>query len=54
MQSSTSAFIGLGPIHVPDQALWLELVLPLALVRELDCEWLVVCISLFHLVSSHL
>lgn len=43
---SINAFIGLGSVHVPDQALfnnWLEPILPLILVRELDHEWLVVC-----------
>lgn len=36
---STSSLIGLGPVHIPDQApivVWVEPILPLALGRELD------------------
>lgn len=45
---SSSAFIGLGPVHIPDQAL------PLTLGRELDRKWLVVCMSQYHPVIPQL
>ena len=53
IHSSTSAFIGLGPVCIPDQAsfvVWVEPVLLFTLVRKLDCEWFVVCMSWKHLV----
>jgi len=37
--------MGIGPVHVLDQTpfnICIEPVLPFTLVRELDCEWLVV------------
>lgn len=39
---STSAFIGLGPVHVPDQTPvnWFEPILPPTLDKELDHKWL--------------
>jgi hypothetical protein len=54
---STSAFIGLGPVRVPDQApfvVWVEPILPFTLAKETDCEWLVVCTSQKHRVRPHL
>jgi hypothetical protein len=49
---STSNFNGLGPIHIPDQAPFNLRFNPFwhSLVRELDCEWLVVCISQYYLI----
>jgi hypothetical protein len=47
----------LDPDCVPDQApfvVWDESILPFTLVTELDCEWLVVCISRKHPVRPHL
>jgi hypothetical protein len=34
--------------------IWVEPILPFTLVRQLDCEWLVVCISQCKPVSLHL
>lgn len=37
--------IGLGPVHIPDQVPFIvsvEPIMPFRLVREFDCEWLVV------------
>jgi len=47
MQLGTSAFIGLVPVQIPDQPhfiVWVEPILPLTFVRELDHEWLLVSI----------
>jgi len=41
VHTSTSAFIGLGPVHIPNQApivVWVDPILPLTIGRELDCE----------------
>ena len=43
--ASASAFIGLGPICVSNQAsfnVWFNTPVPLTCVRNLDLEWLVV------------
>jgi len=48
---SPIAYIGFGPICVPDQApfvVWVESILPFTFVRVLDCEWLVVGMSQKH------
>jgi hypothetical protein len=45
---TTSAYIGFGPIHIPDQAsliIWVQCVLPFMPVRKLNHEWLVISIS---------
>jgi hypothetical protein len=54
INSRAITLTGLGPVHVPDQVpfnIWCEHILPFTLVRKLDCEWLVVCISQYHPVS---
>jgi hypothetical protein len=54
---STSAFIGLGPVFVPYKApfaVWVESILLFILVRKLDHDRLVECISWKHPVRSHL
>ena len=51
--TSTSVFIGLGPIFLPDQApftIWFEPVVPFTVVRELDHEWFVV--RIFHYLHA--
>ena len=53
--TSTCVFTGLGPILVPYQAtftVWFEPVVPLTVVRELDREWFVVCISHYRRAGS--
>jgi hypothetical protein len=48
IHSSTSAFTALGHARIPDQPhvnIWFEPLLPLTLVKELDCELLVVSYS---------
>ena len=45
LHASTSSFIGLGPVHIPEWApffVCVEPTLPFTLVRELGLEWLVV------------
>jgi len=45
---TTSAFIGFGPIHIPDQAsliIWFIYVLPFMPVRKLNREWLMISLS---------
>jgi len=57
LHSSTIAFIGHGPVCVPDQApfvVWVEPNLPFVFVRELDLERLVAYISQKHPVRPHL
>jgi len=57
LHSSTSMFIGHGPVCVPDQApfvVWVEPILQFTFVRELDHGWLVLYISQKHLVRPHL
>ena len=54
---STSAFISLGPIRVPDQApffVWVKPVVPFKFVSELVRECLVVHIPQKHIVRPHL
>lgn len=54
---SANAFIGLGPVCAPDQAsfvVWVEPVLLFTVDRELDREWLVLCISWKHHVRPNL
>jgi hypothetical protein len=55
VQSSTSAFNGLGLLCVPDQSpciIWCESIVLFTLVRELDHQWLVVHISWCYPVST--
>ena len=52
---NTTAFAGLGPVHIPDQTpfiIWFQFLLPHTLVRELDCECPVVCIGMHTLVPA--
>jgi len=54
---STSAFTVLGSVHIPDPVpivVWVEPTLSFTLGRELDLEWLIVCISQYHPVRPHL
>jgi hypothetical protein len=47
----TSAFIGTVPVQIPDLSpfiIWVEPILSLTFVRELDREWLVV--SMLHVL----
>jgi len=53
--TSTSVFVGLGPILVADQGpftIWFEPVVSFTVVRELDDEWFVIRISHYHRASS--
>jgi len=55
VQSSTSAFIGLGLVCLADQSsciIWSKLIVFFMLVRELDHQWLVVHIPWYHPVSN--
>ena len=57
LHPSTSTFLSLGPICVPDQApffVWVEPVLPFTFVSELVRECLVVYIAQKHTVRPHL